>query len=156
MNKKFYLNTTERLKQWKMLFSYISLFSKLVLFAFTEVPSLSLVLYYIEMCCNLCVCYSALFTNLVGWHTGAVSFPLSDVILAQLACPLSDVMFCLHWGKTNLSLYTHWCVVSLKKGFSHDKKWQVVGTLSLKMWHCCIESVAPSTINENSNNMVSH
>jgi hypothetical protein len=24
--------------------------------------------------------YSALFTNLVGWHTGAVSFPLSDVM----------------------------------------------------------------------------
>jgi hypothetical protein len=40
--------------------------------------------------------YSALFTNLVGWHAGASSFPLSDVILAQLACPLSDVMFCLH------------------------------------------------------------
>ncbi len=37
--------------------------------------------------------YSALFTNLVGWHAGAVSFPLSDVILAQLACPPSDVMF---------------------------------------------------------------
>ena len=32
------------------------------------------------------VCYSALFTNLVGWLAGAVSFPLSDVILAQLAC----------------------------------------------------------------------
>jgi hypothetical protein len=30
--------------------------------------------------------------------------PLSDVILAQLACPLSDVMFCLHSGITNL----HW------------------------------------------------
>jgi hypothetical protein len=40
--------------------------------------------------------YSALFTNLVGWHAGAVSFSLSDVILAQLACPQSDVMFCLH------------------------------------------------------------
>ncbi len=37
--------------------------------------------------------YSALFTNLVGWHAGAVSFPPSDVILAQLACLLSDVMF---------------------------------------------------------------
>ncbi len=37
--------------------------------------------------------YSALFTNLVGWHAGAVSFHLSDVILAQLACPLSDIMF---------------------------------------------------------------
>ncbi len=37
--------------------------------------------------------YTALFTNLVRWHAGAASFPLSDVILAQLACPLSDVMF---------------------------------------------------------------
>jgi hypothetical protein len=39
------------------------------------------------------VCYSALFTNFVSWHAGAVSFPLSGVILAQLACPLSDIMF---------------------------------------------------------------
>jgi hypothetical protein len=30
-----------------------------------------------------------------GWHAGAVSFPLSDVILAQLASPLSDVMLCI-------------------------------------------------------------
>jgi hypothetical protein len=51
--------------------------------------------------------YSALFTNLVGWYAGAVSFPLSDVILAQLAYPLSDVMVCLHSGVTNLSLYKH-------------------------------------------------
>ncbi len=36
--------------------------------------------------------YSALLTNLVGRHAGVVSFPLSDVILAQIACPLSDVM----------------------------------------------------------------
>jgi len=36
------------------------------------------------------VCYSALFTNLVGWHASAVNFPLNDVILAELACPLSD------------------------------------------------------------------
>ena len=49
-----------------------------------------------------------MFTNLVRWHTGAVSFPLSDVILAQLACPLSDIMFCLHSGITNLFLYKHW------------------------------------------------
>ncbi len=53
------------------------------------------------------VCYAALFTNLVRWHACAVSFPLSDVILAQLAYPLSDVMFCLHSGKTNISLYRH-------------------------------------------------
>ncbi len=51
--------------------------------------------------------YSALFINLVGRHASAVSFPLSDIILAQLACPLSDVMFCLHSGITNLSLYKH-------------------------------------------------
>ncbi len=59
------------------------------------------------------VCYSALFTNLVGWHAGAVSFPLSDIILAQLACRLSDIMFCLHSGRSNLSLYKHW-----SKGFA--------------------------------------
>jgi len=29
--------------------------------------------------------FLALFANLVGRHAGAVSFPLSDVILAQLA-----------------------------------------------------------------------
>ncbi len=54
-------------------------------------------------------CYSALFTNLVGWHASAFSYPLSDVIFVQIACPLSDVMFCLHSGITNLSLYKH-CV----------------------------------------------
>ena len=47
------------------------------------------------------VCYSALFTNLVRWHSGTVSFPLSDIFLTQLACPLSDIMFCLHLGITN-------------------------------------------------------
>ena len=52
--------------------------------------------------------YSALFTNLVRGHDSALSFPLSDVILAQLACPLSDIMFCLHSGITNISLYKHW------------------------------------------------
>jgi hypothetical protein len=57
--------------------------------------------------------YSALLTNLVGWHTSAVSFPLSDVILAQLACPLSDIMFCLHSGITYLSLYKH-CLTHVK------------------------------------------
>jgi hypothetical protein len=54
------------------------------------------------------VCFPALFTNLVEWHASAVSFLPSDVILAQLACPLSDVMFYLHSGITNLSLYKHW------------------------------------------------
>jgi hypothetical protein len=54
------------------------------------------------------VYYSALFTYLVGWHAGAVSFPLGDIILAHLAGPLSDIMFCLHSGIINLSLYKHW------------------------------------------------
>jgi hypothetical protein len=49
--------------------------------------------------------YSAFFTNLFGWHAGAVSFPLSDVILAQLTCPLSDVMFyLLTYLSTNIGL----------------------------------------------------
>ncbi len=52
--------------------------------------------------------HSALFTYLVGWHAGAVSIPPSDVTLAQLACPLSDIMFHLHSGILNLSLYKHW------------------------------------------------
>jgi hypothetical protein len=51
--------------------------------------------------------YSALFTNFVGWPINSVSFPLSDVILALQACPLSDFMFYLHSGITNLSLYKH-------------------------------------------------
>jgi hypothetical protein len=51
--------------------------------------------------------YTALFTNLVKWHAGAVSILPSDVILAQLACPPSDIMFCLHSGITNLSIYKH-------------------------------------------------
>jgi hypothetical protein len=33
---------------------------------------------------------------------------LVGVILAQLSCPLSDVMFCLHSRITNPSLYKHW------------------------------------------------
>ncbi len=52
--------------------------------------------------------YSTLFTYWVRWHTSAVSFPPSVVILTQLACPLSDIMFCLHSGRTNLSLFKHW------------------------------------------------
>jgi hypothetical protein len=37
--------------------------------------------------------YSVLLTYLVGWHASAVSLPLRDVIFAQLASPLSDIMF---------------------------------------------------------------
>jgi hypothetical protein len=52
--------------------------------------------------------YSYLFTNLVGWHTGIITFPLSYIILAQLASPLSDVVFCLHSEKHWLQLvHTH-------------------------------------------------
>jgi hypothetical protein len=58
---------------------------------------------FLAMFVEIKVRYSALFTNLVGWHAGAVSFPLSDVILAQIASPLSDIMICLHSGITNLS-----------------------------------------------------
>jgi len=59
--------------------------------------------------------YSALLTNLVGWHKSAVSLPLSDITLAQLACPLSDVMFCLHSGILNLFLYKHWLILAKKR-----------------------------------------
>jgi hypothetical protein len=59
--------------------------------------------------------YSALFTNFAGWHADALIFPLSDVILAQLACLLSDIMLCLHSGITNLSLYKQW-----KKGNKNE------------------------------------
>ncbi len=54
--------------------------------------------------------YSALFTNLVRWYASAVSFPVSDIILAQLACPLSDDMFSLRSGITNLYLYKYWLI----------------------------------------------
>ncbi len=39
---------------------------------------------------------SQLCLLLVGWHTSAASLLLGDINLAQLACPLNDVMFCLH------------------------------------------------------------
>ncbi len=40
--------------------------------------------------------YSTLFTILVGWHASDVSLPPSDIILARLAYPLNDIIFCLH------------------------------------------------------------
>jgi hypothetical protein len=49
------------------------------------------------------IVYSALFTYIVGRHASAVSLPPSDIILAKLACPLSDITFYLHSGITNLS-----------------------------------------------------
>jgi hypothetical protein len=78
--------------------------------------------------------YSTLFTNLVGWHAGAVSLPPIDVSLAQLACPHSDITFYLHSGITNLSLYKHLDIhtkntfasmknkQNLAKSLFHDKK----------------------------------
>jgi hypothetical protein len=32
---------------------------------------------------------------LVGWYANIVSLPPGDVILAQLACPKKDIIFCL-------------------------------------------------------------
>jgi hypothetical protein len=43
--------------------------------------------------------------------------------LAQIACPLSDVMFYLYSVITNLSLYKHWFVAGIlivSKGFDED------------------------------------
>jgi hypothetical protein len=72
------------------------------------------------------VCFSDLFTNLVRWHANAVSFSQSDVILAQIACLLSDVMYCLHSGITNLSLLKHcgevcWSTASILTIFVHQQ-----------------------------------
>jgi hypothetical protein len=45
--------------------------------------------------------YSALFTFLVGWYGCAVSLPPSDVIFAQLACPLNNIIYLFTSGITN-------------------------------------------------------
>jgi hypothetical protein len=51
--------------------------------------------------------YSALFTKLVGWHAGAVSFPLTDIILAQLSCPcFVYILEELTYLSTNIALCT--------------------------------------------------
>jgi hypothetical protein len=41
-------------------------------------------------------CYFTLFTFLVVWHTSAVRMHPVGVIFVQLACPLNDIIFCLH------------------------------------------------------------
>ncbi len=69
--------------------------------------------------------YSALFTNLFGWHAGAASYPPSDFILAQLAFPLSDIMFWLYSARTNLSLYKHWFIIVQATGLSLVKQGQL-------------------------------
>jgi hypothetical protein len=42
------------------------------------------------------VAWLPFFVYLVGWHASAVSLPPGDIILAQLACPLNDVIISLH------------------------------------------------------------
>ncbi len=62
-----------------------------------------------RICCNLCREISLLLSLvyfLVGWHAGAVSLPLVNVISVQLACPLSDVLFLFRSGITNLSPFS--------------------------------------------------
>jgi hypothetical protein len=58
------------------------------------------------------VSYSALFTFLVGWHASAVTLPQGDIILAQLACPLNNVIFLFTSGIAKLSLYKYCGMVS--------------------------------------------
>jgi hypothetical protein len=81
-------------------------------------------------------CYSALFTNLVGWYAGAASFPLSDVILAQLACPPEwHHVFSLHSGRTNLSLYKYWtCLFKDKLNFLKSTTlFEVLKSVTIKL-----------------------
>jgi hypothetical protein len=63
--------------------------------------------------CNVCgEKGSALFTYF-GTPVQLAS-PLSDVILALLACPLNNIMFCLHSGITS---YLFTSIISVKKSF---------------------------------------
>ncbi len=58
---------------------------------------------------NVCRDAGSLLICLHIWSGGMpvlLASPLSDVILAQLACHLSDIIFRLHSGITNLSLQT--------------------------------------------------
>jgi hypothetical protein len=50
--------------------------------------------------------YSALFTFLVGWHGSAVGLPPGDVIFAQLASPLNDIIFAYIRNSKPISLQT--------------------------------------------------
>jgi hypothetical protein len=52
---------------------------------------------------------SALFTFLVGWHASADSLPQGDIIFAQLACPLNEVIFTnIEYYSVSLALLTFW------------------------------------------------
>jgi hypothetical protein len=45
---------------------------------------------------DIVLLYSALFTFLSGGTLVLLAYPPGDIILAQLASPLNDVIFCLH------------------------------------------------------------
>ncbi len=49
----------------------------------------------------------------VEWHCSAASFPFGDIILAQLACPISDILFCLHGKKVTYLFKTVWLTLAL-------------------------------------------
>ncbi len=64
--------------------------------------------------------YSALFTFIFGWHVSAVSLPSGDIILAQLAYPMNDVIFCLHQEQlTYLSTYID-CSINYDRKIFHN------------------------------------
>jgi hypothetical protein len=44
----------------------------------------------------------------VEWNAGVLAHPTADVILAQLAYPVNDIIICLQLGTANLSLYKLW------------------------------------------------
>ncbi len=58
-----------------------------------------------------------------GGKASALSLPPGDIILAQLACPLNDVIF-VHSGITNKSLYKHWLI--WQKGVWQNGNWRNV------------------------------
>jgi hypothetical protein len=41
----------------------------------------------------------------IGWHARAVSLPPGDILLAQLACLLNGVTFCLNWDVSTNNSY---------------------------------------------------
>ncbi len=62
----------------------------------------------------------ALFTLLVRWHASDVSLPPGAIILAELACPLNDVILRFTLGITSLSLFKHWLVPR------HSEEWLLI------------------------------
>jgi hypothetical protein len=83
--------------------------------------------------------YSAFFTNLVGWHVVAVSFPLSDLISAQLAFTLNDDIILFTSGIANLSLHKHW----LHSMFVDIKARYSALFTNLVVWHAVPFSLPP-------------